>query len=144
MTDELKINGESAWGKYGLFLADGALATLMAPPATKDPIQSECRTENGTRTAYADGVTEVASREFSLETCMLAKNMATFAANMAALTTTLLSGEVTITTKWQEGMAYRCRYVSSTTFNMYGLNGRIGAKLIIKFEEPNPANRGTD
>ncbi len=139
---ELLINGECAWTKYGLYLADGAIAALWTPPPTKDAVQSEVRTENGTRTEYdADGKQKWDRREFTLEANISAGSLEALAIQMDALTETLRAGEVKITTRYEQKKTYRCRYESCQSLNVYGGTGRVGAKLLIKFEEPNPGNR---
>lgn len=137
-TPELKINGKDARQEWGVIADTSLIASLLAPPAVKDPIQSSSRLEHGTRTIIPSGSVKFAKREFSLEIGMTAPDFTTFVARYQSFLAELTAGWVHIETAYLPDIAFNCRYVSCTQFSNY--NGRI-AKFIIKFEEPNPNDR---
>lgn len=136
-TTEVTINSVDVEKEYGAVFPN-LPDVLLTYPATKAPIQSESRLEDGTRTIIPAGTTKLASRELTVEMGVKAPNRETFLTRYDALLTFLTSGWLHIQTIHIPGKTFRCRYVSCSQFTNY--NSRI-AKFILKLEEPNPANR---
>lgn len=136
---ELKINGYNAKTEWGIVPNTKLLASLLAPPSTKSPIQSSCRLEHGTRTIIPEGSVKMEKREFTLELGLIAPNLTVFNQRLASFIAELTKGWLHIESpRFIPGVVFNCRYVSCTQFTNY--NGRI-AKFILKLEEPNPSNR---
>ena len=135
----LTINGKDARTTWGIVPNTKLMASLLAPPATKNPIQSESRKEHGTRTIIPAGSVKLAKREFTLEVGLIARNLTEFHARLTGFIEELTSGWLRIAApRLIPGVVFNCRYMSCTQFTNY--NGRI-AKFILKLEEPNPKNR---
>lgn len=136
---ELTINNLDARAKWGIVANTKLMAALLAPPAVKDPIQSESRLEHGTRTIIPQGSVKLAKRDIALEVGLTAPNLTEFYTRYKSFIEELTSGWLKIASpKFLPGVIFNCRYVSCTQFTNY--NGRI-AKFILKLEEPNPNNR---
>lgn len=136
---ELTINGYNARSKWGIVANTKLMATLLAPPSVKGPIQSESRLEHGTRTIIPQGSVKLAKRDITLEVGLTAPSITEFYTRYKSFIEELTSGWLKIASpKFLPGVIFNCRYVSCTQFTNY--NGRI-AKFILKLEEPNPTNR---
>lgn len=136
---ELTINSYNARTKWGIVANTKLMAALLAPPAVKDPIQSESRLEHGTRTIIPQGSVKLVKRDITLEIGLTAPSLPAFYERYKSFIEELTSGWLRIETpKFLPGVVFNCRYVSCTQFTNY--NGRI-AKFILKLEEPNPNNR---
>lgn len=136
---ELTINSYNARTKWGIVANTKLMAALLAPPAVKDPIQSESRLEHGTRTIIPQGSVKLAKRDITLEVGLTAPSLTEFYTRYKSFIEELTSGWLKIASpKFLPGVIFNCRYVSCTQFTNY--NGRI-AKFILKLEEPNPNNR---
>lgn len=136
---ELTINSYNARTKWGIVANTKLMAALLAPPAVKDPIQSESRLEHGTRTIIPQGSVKLAKRDITLEVGLTAPSLTEFYTRYKSFIGELTSGWLKIASpKFLPGVIFNCRYVSCTQFTNY--NGRI-AKFILKLEEPNPNNR---
>lgn len=136
---DLTINGQNARTKWGIVADTKLMGALLAPPAVKEPIQSECRLEHGTRTVIPEGSVKFAKREVTLEVGMTAPDITSFYKRYTSFMEELTSGWLRIASpRYLPGVVFNCLYVSCTQFTNY--NGRI-AKFILKLEEPNPNNR---
>lgn len=136
---DLTINNYNAKTKWGVIPNTKLLASLLAPAPVKDPVQSDCRLEHGTRTIIPGGSVKLAKRDFTLEIGMTAPTLPEFYARYKNFIEELTSGWLRIATpRYLPNVVFNCRFVSCTQFTNY--NGRI-AKFILKLEEPNPHNR---
>ena len=124
------------YDNWGVSLEDGALSELMTPPSAKEYITNECRLENGTR--YAAYSPKVAQRDITLSMHLVAKNQTEFFNKYNNFCLALRSGRIDFKTKYQQGIVYRCRFVSCTQYSQF-LNGM--AKFALKLIEPDPTNR---
>lgn len=134
----LSFNGRDALATWGVIAPPTLHAVLLAPAAAKDPIQTEVRTEHGTRTVIAGGGVMLQKRELSLELHMRARNITEFNARFANFLDIFTAGWIMVESSLTPGLVFRCRYVSCTQFTAY--NGRL-AKFILRLEEPDPSNR---
>jgi len=137
MTGELKINGKDAYDTWGVSLEDGAISTLMTPPAMKDFVSNQSRLEHGKRVMTLNPKYD--SRELTLEMHLCAKTKDDFLTKYGKFCDEVLStGVLHISTSHQSGVTYHCIYNSCTQFSAF-LSGI--AKFSLKLTEPNPANR---
>ena len=134
----LSFNGSDALTTWGIIAPPSLHAALLAPAPAKDPIQTEVRTEHGTRTVLT-GATFLQKRDLTLELHIRARDIAEFNARVTAFTAMLTAGWVTIESSLVPGAVFRCRYVSVTQFSAF--NGRLG-KFSLRLEEPDPSDRG--
>jgi hypothetical protein len=124
---------------FGISLSDGAVSTLLSPPAAKERISNESRLEDGKRIdVYTD--THFQARELTLEMHLIADTfeqyMARWRAFLAAITARGQGIRLSYTIYGQT-MTYNLQYLSCTQFAVY--NGTLG-KFAVRFVEANPSN----
>lgn len=134
MSASMIINGTDAGTAWGVVPAPGFMAALLAPAPLKTPVQTEIRFEHGTRTRV---IPKLAKRDITMELSILANNPQQFLTRYNGFISELHKGNLDIETDAIPDTVFHCRFVSATQFSHYsGL-----AKIILKLEEPNPANR---
>lgn len=142
MQGTLFINGKDAYTTWGITLDENALSALMTPAPLKDPIANKSRAAHGRDVLGFGGATpyrpRVDEREFSIGINLTAPNEAEFFRRYEAFCRELQGGRLDIRTKWQQGVTYRCLYVSCTQFAQF-MRGM--AKFSLRLNEPNPTNR---
>lgn len=131
----LYINGENAASRYGAYLDSSGLAALMTPPPLKDYIENDSALEDG---VAIGGSPMMDKRSISLTLYLKANSDAQFLQRYADLCALFKNRAINISTSFQDGVVYRCRYQSCTQFSQF--NGRM-AKFALKLVEPNPNNR---
>ena len=131
---QLKINGLDAYTTYGITMDSSSLATLMTPPALKDWVTSESRTEHGTRVVVA-GPKYMKARDLTLQINISARTEEDFLSKYASFCEVLKGGTLTLETITGK---YYCIYISCNQFSQF-LRG-IG-KFTLKLQEYNPNNR---
>ena len=137
---ELYINGYDAWTTWGIFMDDSSISALMTPAATKDFPSNKSRLEDGTR--YITSNARLKERDINLSLQLYAPTRAEFYARYAAFCSQVLAtGLVNITTKYQDGVVYKCIYNSCSQYRQF--MGKI-AKFSLKLTEPDPTDRSTD
>lgn len=136
------INGKDAYTTWGITLDDTALSALMTPAPLKDPVSNRSRASDGVqvvglarRQAFRPYQDE---REFTLGINLTATNEAEFFKRYEAFCRELEGGVLDLRTKWQQGITYRCLYVSCNQFSQF-MRG-VG-KFSLRLREPNPNNR---
>lgn len=140
------INGNDAYTyvaatghpALGVSLSDTALTALMSPPAMKEDIVNESRLEHGKR--HTSTGNKLQERELSLPIHITAKSQTDYLVQYADFVSILQGVTLNITTSFQSGVVYKCRYVSCTQFTQF-INGM--AKLVLRLVEPNPNDRST-
>lgn len=130
-------NTYDAYTTWGVSLSDGALGTLLAPPAAKERISNESRLEDGKR---IDNTTQVRyqAREITLEMHMIAPDFSTFLTNYRAFFAALNASPKGIVMQYRPygtRLYYNLKYLSCTQFAAY--NGQL-AKFAVRFIEPTP------
>jgi hypothetical protein len=127
---------------FGVSLSDGAISTLLAPPALKERISNTSRLEKGRRVdieapVYFD------SREITLEMHMIAPDFPTLLAQYRSFIDELTYSPqgvqlrfyglygITVSTRLQ----FNLQFLSCTPFAVYG--GTL-AKFAVRFIERNP------
>jgi len=140
MTGDLTINGKDAFDTWGVSFEDGALATLMTPPAAKSYIENTSRLEDGKRIVVYNPRYD--SRDITLEMHLVANDKSDFLAKYSNFCNDVLKqGYLTIKTVYQPDVVYHCVYVSCSQYSQL-INGI--AKFSLKLTEANPANRTTE
>ena len=140
MKGELYINGQDAWTKWGIQMDDTSLSALMTPPGIKDYVKNQSRLEHGSR--YIVQSTKFKERDITLSLQFIADTKVHFYANYEAFCSQVLSkGNITIKTKYQPTVYYRCIYQSCTQYRQF--MGKV-AKFSLKLVEPNPMDRDAD
>lgn len=135
--NELYINGKDAYQTWGMSLTDGSVSALMTPPPMKDYIENNDRTQHGRR--ILDKYIRKQARDLTLQVHFHASSQAAFLAAYEGFCAELANGWLTIRTKWQPTVYYRCVYVSCNQFSQFSMGL---AKFSLKLNEPDPDNRG--
>ena len=134
---QLFINGQDAYTKFGISLADGALAALMTPAPNKSLIESTYRKLPGKRVILKDVVQD--SRELNLEMYITAPNKSEFFLFYSDFCLELAKGKLVINTSFMPSVYFRCIYLSCTQFTEFV---QEMAKFSLKLSEPDPSDRG--
>lgn len=135
---QLIINGQDAYDTWGLSMDSQGLSTLMTPPEVKEYVKNESALEDGTRVVTV--TPKVHEREFSVGIHIQAITESAFLERYASFCNVLKAGTLNISTSFQSGVIYKCKYISCTTFAEY----RLGlGKFILKLYEPNPTDRSS-
>lgn len=138
LNGQLTINGEDAYGTWGIFMDDTALSTLMTPAPNKEFISNKYRSKDGKSVIRHNP--RLDEREITVAFNMTAKDEKTFLANYAKFCEDVLAkGELVIQTSFQPDVWYRFVYLSCTQFSQYI---RELAKFSLKLNEPDPSDRG--
>lgn len=132
------VNGD-AFDLFGVSLSDGAISTLLAPPAAKERVSNESRLENGKRVDI-QAPTHFQAREITLEMHLIANTFEEFLSRwrafLAAITATGQGIKLRYTIYGQQ-MEFNLQYLSATQFGVY--NGQLG-KFAVRFIERSPSN----
>lgn len=132
------VNGD-AFDLFGVSLSDGAISTLLAPPAAKDRVSNESRLEDGKRVDI-QAPTHFQARELTLEMHLIANTFEEFLARwrafLAAITATGQGIKLRYTIYGQQ-IEFNLQYLSATQFGVY--NGQLG-KFAVRFIERSPNN----
>lgn len=132
------VNGD-AFDLFGVALSDGAISTLLAPPAAKDRVSNESRLEDGKRVDI-QAPTHFQAREITLEMHLIANTFGEFLSRwrafLAAITATGAGIKLRYTIYGQQ-MDFYLQYLSATQFGVY--NGQLG-KFAVRFLERSPNN----
>jgi len=132
------VNGD-AFDLFGVSLSDGAISTLLAPPAAKDRVSNESRLEDGKRVDI-QAPTHFQARELTLEMHLIANTYEEFLSRwrafLAAITATGQGIKLRYTIYGQQ-IEFNLQYLSATQFGVY--NGQLG-KFAVRFIERSPNN----
>lgn len=128
-----------AFDTWGVSLSDGAISTLLAPPAAKDRVSNESRLEDGRR-IDTEAQTRFQAREMTLEMHLIASTYEQFLSRrrafLQALTASGRGVRIMFVYDGQQTQ-FDVRYLSFTQFAVYG--GTLG-KFAVRFIEPKPNN----
>lgn len=137
MTNDFFINGESAYGKYGLRMSDEFIPALLTPPPLKDFIENKSRNRNGKTVIYSNPVFD--ERDVTLTFTVEGTDEDDYKNKFGLFMAELKKGKVEIHVPDLGDEIYRLTYKSSSNF---GVNlQRTFSKISIKFNEPDPDNR---
>jgi len=137
MTGDLFINGKDAYLWYGASLEETGLGALMAPPPMKESVSNKFRLNHGKTVMNKNP--RMDERDITLALHITAYTETQFFERYNAFVDVLKQGKLMISTKYQQGVYYRCNYVSCTQFSQFM---RGIAKFSLKLNEPDPSNRG--
>ena len=136
--NQLFINNKDAYTTWGISMTNEALSALMSPPALKDWITNEMRTEDGTEYVQGAYVPKLKERTFILPISLTAPDETTFHSRYASFCEELASGVLVIRTEFQPTIYYRCVYNSCSQFTQFA---RQMATFGLSLTEPDPSNR---
>lgn len=136
MNGNFTINGKDAYATWGMRLADGAMNVLLQPAEAKDLITNESRILSGKQVVNRTNVLK--DRSFALPINVYASGYKQFYERIEAFVNELLSGTATMTVSYLPGVKYKVNYISFNPLSQ--LRGELG-KIIVKLNEPNPADR---
>lgn len=125
-----------AYEKWGLSMTDKGLSALMTPAGNKEYIIDDCRLDDGKR--YILGNERVDARTVTLPCHITARNKEEFFRKYNEFCEILKGGELNIKTKYQEGIVYKCVYISCTQFTQFR---QEMAHFSLKLVEQNPNDR---
>lgn len=134
--NELIINGKEAFSNFGVRMGDDFLNVLSAPVPVKGFIENKCRRENGKTVVYNEP--RVDEQDITLTFTLQGNSSDDYRTKYRMFKNELLKGQVVLQVPVLEE-TYRLTYLKSTVFAM-NLK-RTFAKISVKFNEPNPANR---
>lgn len=133
---ELIINGKDALTEFGVRMGDNFLDAIFAPIPTKAFIENKSRLKDGKQVIHNDP--KVDERDvtltFNLEGSTPEDYLRKYKKFKEELSKGLIAIEVPVLAE-----TYRLTYQKSTTFAMN--IERTFAKISVKFNEPNPADR---
>lgn len=136
---ELKINNYSVYDTFGVRMGDGFLDTLTEPLSLKENIENESRLEHGKR-VIVDENPKYASREVLLDFTITGNSPADFLTKKNGFLALMYKGKIKLEVPQVNTNVYNLIYRSKGTD--YGMNAqRTFCHMMLKFEEPNPANR---
>lgn len=139
MTGELFINGKDAWLEWGVNMGHSFLDTIDSFPTMKEYVENESRLEHGKRVLLSNP--RVASREITLHFTIKGKDEADYRAKRKSFEAELISGIVAVNVPALGAEIYKLIYYGKSV--TYGLSKtRAFSELAVKFEEPNPMDRG--
>ena len=137
MTGNLYINGADAWTEWGVFLEDGSRNKLIMGVPLKPFPENKSRLEHGKQVLYSSPRQD--ERDIELVFCFL--KAGNFVDNYNSFMSELYKGEVVL--KYVEAgvnATFRFAYLNCRSLNTVQYAG----KLSVRFNEPNPSNRGND
>lgn len=132
---ELYINGTDA-ATLGVMMGNDFIANIAAPVGLKDFIDNESRLENGVQRIHNSP--KLDNRDVTLEFSVIGSSTADFLSKLNAFKVILYNGLVTIRVPILNEIYY-LTYNKSQTFSLS--TSRRTAKIAVKFNESNPANR---
>lgn len=140
---DLLINGNDAETTYGVRMGNGFLNALLAPCQAKEYITNEVRNEHGTRYVVPSGAPYLAERSVTLSFVLKGDSEQDFYTKQQAFLAVMYAGAVNICVPaWSNSVIFRFYYTGNgCTWNMN--TKRTIATITLKFNEPDPTNRGT-
>lgn len=136
---ELKINNLSALDTFGVRMGDGFVDTLTEPLSLKENVENESRLEHGKR-VIVDKKPKYASREILLDFTITGISSEDFLNKKNGFLTIMYKGKIKLEVPQVNNDVYNLIYRGKGTD--YGMNvQRTFCHMMLKFEEPNPANR---
>lgn len=146
MKGDLLINGQDAY-ELGIAMGDGFIGALQSPSAVKGYIENDDPTKDGKEillhTMEGESVIRVKDRALTLTFDIFGRTPKERNSRYNAFIAMLHKGLVTIQVPSESSDIYRLYY--SGTSGSYMLSPcRTTSKLTVKFNEPNPTNRGIE
>lgn len=137
MLGDLFINNQDAWGTWMVAMGESFIENLLLPAGNKDFIENESRLENGKRVITTNP--KVASRDVTLTFNVHGDTTTEYLSNYVAFVAVLQAGAVKIRVPAIK-MTFNLIYNKANSFNIG--RARMDSSLAVKFEEPDPTDRG--
>ena len=134
---DLIINNKNALQEWGVMMGDNFIDNILSPAPLKEFIENESGLEDGKRVISSSP--KLADRDVSLTFTIQGDNESDYIAKYKSFVSELQKGEMVIMVPVLGSEIYRLIYKKSTGFAQNSL--RTFSKLIVSFNEPNPANR---
>lgn len=139
-TGELFINGTDAFTKWGVFMDDKSLSTLIEPEPLKDPVTNKSVTADG-KQVRKETAPKVDERDISLAVQIYAVSRTDLFSKLKAFKAEMKKRRMVLRTKYEPDVYYRLDYMSCSQYKSFH---RRLATFSLKLNEPNPANRGEE
>lgn len=137
---ELYINGMDAFEQWGILMSDKSLSSLIEPEPLKDPVTNKSSTMNG-KQVRKEAIPKVDERDITLFLQIYAASRLDLFTKLKKFKTECKRRRMVISTRYEEGIFYRCDYKSCTQYRSFH---RGMATFSLRLNEPNPANRGSE
>lgn len=137
--EDLIINNRNAFTEWGVRLGDGFLDAIGAPAPMKDFIENKSRLEHGKRVIINNP--KLDERDVTLTFTIQGNSQADYQAKKSAFQNELYKGALTIQIPSNGSEIYHLIYTGKSISYAQSLDRTFG-KLTVKFNEPNPTNRG--
>lgn len=135
---DLLINGNDAFASYGVRMDKGFIDALMAPAPMKPFVSNKSRLEGGKRVVVDNP--RVDERDIMLNFTIQGTDCRDFAAKLDAFFAEIIKGPVNVNVPALGSAVYHLIYNGKSS--TYAMNtARTFARMAIKFNEPNPADR---
>ncbi len=135
---DLIINGFDAYLQWGIRMGDGFLDAIFAPEPLKEFIENKSRLNNGKQVVYNNP--KIDERDVTLVFTLEGRSPDDYLSKYAAFKVELQKGKMEIKVPELGNQVYRLTYLRSASFGLNIL--RTFSKISVKFNEPNPADRG--
>lgn len=136
MRGDIYINNYDAFERWGVNMEDGALSSLMTPPALKEFVNNESRLTHGAE--YIVTEPRFQARELTLPFHIVARDRSDFLAKYGRFCEEVLEvGEFTLKTRYSKDV-YHLIYSSCNQFRQFEQQIAVFSLKVI---EPNPKNR---
>lgn len=135
---DLLINGRDALATWGVRMGEGFIDTIDDFPTMKPFIENESRLEDGKRISVTNA--KEASRQINLPFTIEGMDESDYRIKKNTFIAEIKKGVVNLVVPALGNDVYKLVYLGKGT--SYALNkNRDFSKIVLKFEEPNPADR---
>lgn len=138
MTGELFINDKDAYTEWGINMGEGFIESIMTPAPLKEFVENTNRLINGKQVLYNNP--KLNSRDVQLLINIEGKTQSEYLSRYNSFCTELQKGIVKINIP-SMNKTFRLTYLNSPKMT---ISRSTFCVLTIKFNEPNPANRGVN
>lgn len=137
MIGDLLINGNDAYGTWGVRLDTGFSNALLAPPPLKEFIENKSRLEDGKRVVVNNP--RVEERDVTLPFTIEGNTINDYLGKYRAFVLELQKGEIHLKVPALGNEVYRLIYKKSLSYALS--SDKTFSKLSVMFNEPNPTDR---
>lgn len=138
MIGDLLINGSDAYAK-GIAMGDDFLGNILSPSSLKSFVENDDPTKNGKEVIYPQ-TPKLASRDLTLTFTIFGNTATEHLTNYKNFIALLQKGEISLSIPALGTEVYHLTYVGDSGSYMIEAD-RLASRLIVKFNEPNPADR---
>ncbi|MFV0325923.1 MAG: hypothetical protein ACK5LF_16340 [Bacteroides xylanisolvens] len=137
--EDLIINNRNAFTEWGVRVGDGFLDAIGAPAPMKDFIENKSRLEHGKRVIINNP--KLDERDVTLTFTIQGNSQTDYQSKKSAFQNELYKGALIIQIPSNGSEIYHLIYTGKSISYAQSLDRTFG-KLTVKFNEPNPTNRG--